>query len=300
MQNPNKSFWSRAAEFIFYGNYFYGFCAVIQAIEATVQQRLPLNSFYYYVATFTATVLFYNYPYLRRRLSRGTHPHTVWVIQHYDLLRASQRVFASIFLAIGACFVFQHAKEISEMTALCWFLTVIFPLVAMMYYGIRLRRIGLLKPFIIGFSWAGMVAIYPTLYNCIIEMRQYPITLLGCLLFVKNFMFISVLAMMFDIKDYAIDSQHQLRTIIVKLGLRRAILYVFFPLPLLGVVVFIAYAVSHQFSAVKMTLMMIPFFALLTAGRSLRKRRTLMYYLIVIDGLMVVKGVFGILAMIPG
>ncbi len=111
-------------------------------------------------------------------------------------------------------------------------------------------------------------------------------------------MFISVLAMMFDIKDYEADSQNNLNTFVVKIGLRKMIFYIFLPLPLLGVLTFLSYATLNHFHLLKMVLIMIPFFLLILAGLSLRKRRSLMYYLVVIDGLMVVKAVFGIVAML--
>lgn len=191
------------------------------------------------------------------------------------------------------------------MNTLHWLLVLVFPVVGALYYGLNffstkynLRKIGWLKPFIIGFTWAGMVAVYPILFYDIVHFENYQFTSLGCLLFLKNMMFISVLGMMFDIKDYAADSKNQINTFVVKIGLRKTIFYILIPLPLLGLLTFLSYATLHHFNFWKMVLIMIPFFFLLAAAHSLRKRRTLLYYLFVIDGLMVIKAFFGIWAVL--
>ena len=43
--------------FIFFGNYFYGLCAIALSIEASLQQQYSLNSLLYYAIVFCATIL---------------------------------------------------------------------------------------------------------------------------------------------------------------------------------------------------------------------------------------------------
>ncbi|MDB5256782.1 MAG: hypothetical protein JWM14_1477 [Chitinophagaceae bacterium] len=296
---------AKIAGFIFYGNYFYGICVVAQAIEATLQQGVPLNGALYYGIAFIATVFYYNYPYVRKYPAESTDPRTEWYKKHYYFVRWNQRCFAFILVVALIVFLYYYHESILHANLTHWLLIIAFPAVALMYYGLNvfsakynLRKIGWLKPFIIGFTWAGMVSVYPVLFYDIIHEQPYLFTAIACLLFLKNLMYISVLAMMFDIKDYAADSQNKLNTFVVKIGLRKMIFYLFLPLPLLGVLTFLSYATLHHFHLLKMVLIMIPFFLLILAGLSLRKRRTLMYYLVVIDGLMVVKAAFGIVAML--
>ncbi|MBC7488410.1 MAG: hypothetical protein H7282_16855 [Cytophagaceae bacterium] len=295
----------KIAEFIFYGNYFYGICVVAQAIEATLQQGYPLNGWTYYCLAFITTVFYYNYPYVRKYPAESTDPRTLWYKKRYRFIQCNQRFFAFILGVSLIFFLYHYQDSIRKANLIHWFLVLIFPAVATMYYGLNvfsakynLRKIGWLKPFIIGFTWSGMVSIYPILFQNMIKGEPYLYTSIGALLFLKNLMYLSVLAMMFDIKDYAADSHNQLNTFVVKLGLRKMIFYIFLPLPLLGLLTFLSYATIHNFHLLKMALMMIPFFLLILAGLSLRKRRTLMYYLIVIDGLMLVKAAFGIVAML--
>ena len=102
---------------------------------------------------------------------------------------------------------------------------------------------------------------------------------------------------MFDIKDYAADSNQKLNTFVVRAGLRKTIFFIILPLCLIGLTAFIIFAISKNFHLVKITLNVIPFVLMMVAGYSLRERKSLMYYLIYIDGLMLLKGICGTIAM---
>jgi hypothetical protein len=55
-----------------------------------------------------------------------------------------------------------------------------------------LRNRGWLKPFVIGFVWAGPVTIYPVLFSSIQDGSLCP-WFISFLLFIKNFMYITML-----------------------------------------------------------------------------------------------------------
>lgn len=304
VHRQEKSGFQQLAEWIFYGNYFYGLCAVAIMLETAVQLALPYDGPLLYALAFVATVVFYNYPYARLSQAPSNNPRTTWYRQHHRWIMRSQFVLTAVLLLLMAWLLVQYGRWLLLAGWVDWLLLLLFPVLGAMYYGANflskrhnLRQIGWLKPFVIGFVWAGVANVYPILFHKLIHNSPYELTLRAALLFLKNFMFVSMLAILFDIKDYEADSKHQLNTLVVKLGLRKTIFYVVFPLTLLGLLTFLSYALINQFDLLKMVLLMIPFFALLAAARSLRKRRTLMYYLVVIDGLFIVKAFFGILAM---
>ena len=290
---------------IFFGNYFYGLCAVALMAETAVQLKIPFDGISVYCLAFVATVLFYNYPYARHYASPSHNPRIQWYIRNHRWVIWNQVFFTLVLLGTTGYFAYRHASEIVYMGTVKWTLLLVFPVVGATYYGIHilskkysLRQVGWLKPFVIGFVWAGMATVYPLLWHDVLHVKPYAFTFLGSLLFVKNLMFTAVLAIMFDIKDYTTDSKNKLNTLVVKMGLQKTIGYVLLPLPILGLLTFISYAVLHHFSIPKMVLIMIPFFSLLLAATSLRKPRTLLYYLVVIDGLFLVKAFFGIVAML--
>jgi hypothetical protein len=290
----------------FFSNYFYGVCAVALSIEASLQQQFPLNGFLYYFLVFITTVLYYAYPYIRKTTRPTTNLRTTWYNEHYQLMRWNQIIITVILSVALVIFLRIYIAEVLNMTAYQWMMFLVFPVVAALYYGsnsvmgkYNLRRIGWLKPFVIGFTWAGLVTVYPVLFYCIIRGEEYAPGWTSLLLFIKNFMFITLLCILFDVKDFATDHLCRVRTFVVKLGLRKTILSLLLPLALTGLATFIYYASAHRFNWMKVMLNTIPFLLLIAVAVSLlRRRRPLLYYLVVVDGLMLGKAVCGIIAML--
>ena len=306
LKRKPTSFLQSVIQSIFFGNYFYGILAIVLSIEASLQQNFPLNDWLFYIAIFAATVVYYTKAYVSETSVETNNKRLLWYRKFKNAVRISQYVLIVILVLCTVIFFIRDWETILKLTLTEWLIISIFPLVAGLYYGIsnpqfgsfNLRKIGWLKPFIIGFSWAGMVTVYPILYNCIEHGVTYIPTLVGFFLFIKNFMFVTVLCIMFDIKDYAMDYNHQLKTFVVKNGLRKTIFFIIIPLCFLGLGSFVFYAVMRGFHPVKILLNVIPFILLIIVAYSLHNRRSILYYLIIIDGLMLVKAICGTIAMI--
>lgn len=294
--------------YIFFSNYFYGLCAIALSIEASLQQRIPLNSLSFYIFIFAITALYYTKAYITEKRTRKGNPRSDWYWENRNFVISSQLFLTAIAIIYVAVILYKHYDFIFQLPLLHWALMLVFPIIAALYYGInhpafrklRLRNIGWLKPFIIGFVWAGLVNIYPMMFYDIEHELEYVPDIIGILLFIKNFMFVTVLCIMFDIKDYAADHNLQLKTFVVKAGLRKTIFFILIPLSLLGLSSFILFGVIRQFSVLKIALNVIPFLLLIMVAYSLHKRKSIFYYLIVIDGLMLIKALCGITAMTFG
>lgn len=275
------------------------------SIEASLQQMFPLNDIYYYIIAFLLTVVYYTKAYLGSGAVTGANPRTNWYITHRRWIKYSQLFFLIICVAACIGFLFTYAGAVAHASILETGLALIFPLAGILYYGIdnnifpgyNLRSIGWLKPFLIGFVWGGLVTVYPVLYYCVTHDIPFQPPLIGILLFVKNFMFVTVLGIMFDIKDYATDSNRRLKTFVVRAGLRRTIFSIIIPLSIIGLGTFLTYAFTHGFSTGKILLNCIPFILLVTVAWSMYRRKSILFYLVIIDGLMLVKAICGILAM---
>ncbi|MBO9570724.1 MAG: hypothetical protein J7497_00715 [Chitinophagaceae bacterium] len=294
-----------AIKAFFFSNYFYGVCAVALSIEASLQQQFPLNSIQYYLFSFAVTVLYYTRAYITEKPS-DINPRSHWYWQNRKAVNLSQIFFTVVAVIYLSVLFFRHHRFIFQLTVHDIFLAGVFPAVALLYYGINhqqfqklnLRNIGWLKPFIIGFVWAGLVNVYPIMFYNIENEQHYIQDLPGLFLFIKNFMFVTVLCIMFDIKDYAADHNRQLKTFVVKAGLRKTIFFILIPLCIAGLGSFLYYATARHFSLEKIGINTIPFLLLIAVAYSMHRRKSIFYYLIVIDGLMLVKAICGTIAMI--
>jgi hypothetical protein len=291
---------------VFFSNYFYGLCAIALAIESALQFGYPLNSSLFYIFLFSITVLYYTKAYITEKKTGSANPRSQWYWEKRKLVYASQVLLTIIAAVYPAALLLRDVNYLLSLPWYDWGMLLVFPFVSGLYYGINhtrfgrisLRKVGWLKPFIIGFVWSGLVTVYPLVFFEIEKKVVYPIDWWGAFLFVKNFMFITVLCIMFDIKDYAADHNQQLKTFVVKAGLRNTIFFILIPLCIMGLASYVVYSFVRHFSAVRMLLNTIPFILLLMVAYSMHNRRSIFYYLIVIDGLMMVKALFGIVAML--
>jgi len=297
---------SKIVKFIFFGNYFVGLLAVALTIEATVQLNVPFNSLAYYVLLFLAPIVYYTYAYMGA--SKGPHPEnprTAWYADHSRFIYWSQLIFSMICGAIISYMVISDYRAILSLPLQYWVIVGIVVGAAILYYGLvplvffnlNLRNTGWLKPFIIGFIWAATANVLPLILLRIESGTDTTGSVFWLFLFIKNFMFCTVNAIMFDMKDYAIDSNHQLKTFVVRIGLKKTIFYVLIPLLVTGILSLSAFAYIMDFSLVRYLINLIPFVLTGLVAYSMNKRKKIFYYLIVIDGLILVKALCGILAM---
>ncbi len=299
----------KAASFlkdVFFGNYFYGICAVALSIEASLQQHYPLNNGLYYAVVFALTTWYYTKAYITERRGPTANQRTNWYINNKRFVKRSQVVMLLVSASLLAVFLSGHYRQLLSLSFWQWFLIFVFPTAAILYYGINhkrlgrrnIRSIGWLKPFVIGFTWAGLTTIYPIIFYMLANHVGGVFTPQGWFLFIKNFMFVTVLCIMFDIKDYATDYNHDLKTFVVKNGLRKTIFYIIVPLSLAGLGSFLLFAIVREFSLMRIILNTIPFLLMLILAYSLQKRKSILYYLALVDGLMLVKAVCGTVAIL--
>jgi hypothetical protein len=288
---------------IFFGNFFYGICAVALSIETNVQQSYPLNTCKYYIFLFTATTIFYNKAYISATTTDATNKRSLWFLTNRERIISAQAIL-SIILIVTVLFLAKDLWEnLLHMPAIQWLILFSFPVIAASYYGTasiglknyNLRNTGWMKAFVIGFVWAGVVCIYPILFQAIKYNQPYAISLFGFLLFIKNFMYITVLCIMFDIKDYATDYNRQLKTFVVRVGLRKTIFYILIPLCAIGFGTFLIYPINYHFPVLRIMVNAIPFVLLILVAYSMHRRKSILYYLAIIDGLMLVKALCGII-----
>ncbi|MBL7952089.1 MAG: hypothetical protein JNM62_10245 [Flavobacteriales bacterium] len=285
----------------FYGNWAYGFFAVALCVEAALQQRTALNGPLYHLITFLAVVVFYNHAYRTHTTTGGADDRARWYVRNGKVMRRVQ--FALVALLVGALALAGAAcgQRLLAMDGTQLFLFAVFPAVGLAYYGVGqrgLRRVGWLKPFVLGFVWAGVVTVYPALVRAVLDGGSIPDPGASVRLFFKNMMFVAMLGVLFDIKDHAGDHRNDLRTFVVRRGLRTTLFRIVLPLTVLGLLTFLGYGAFNGFSIPKLLLNTVPFAALVAVIYALRKRRSMAYYLVVVDGLLLVKAVCGSVAMV--
>lgn len=255
---------------IAYSNLFYGLCIVFSIWETMVRLQLfPLDPSFYIFA-FSGTVLFYNYPYFNNRLAVVDNPRATWYIHHRKLALWNIYICAFLFIISGIFLGFSYYEAIFQWSFYRWALVMIFPFIGAWYYGadsilkfIRLRDIGWLKPLIIGLVWAGVSVVYPWFFSDLTSATATKFNGFTIMLFLKCTMYLTMLAILFDIKDMIADKTLNLKTVILRLGIQKTMSFIIIPLTLLGLIVFFSFAYYSAFSWLKTLLLAVPFLALI-------------------------------------
>lgn len=298
---------NKIIHFIFFGNYFVGFLALALNFEAMLQMRLPFNSLIYYTLLFLAPIVYYTYAYTSATDGTSqTNLRTKWYFEHKQFLKWSQAVLFTICLLLALNFVYKYFQNILNLPIFYWLAIVIIVLAGGLYYGLlpktfikfNLRQTGWLKAFVIGFVWACCANVLPLIFLKIeINIGDHD-PQLWTYLFIKNWMFCTVNAIIFDIKDYPTDANKDLRTFVVRFGLRKTIFYILIPLLLIGLLSLFVFANYRNYSLILVIFNVLPFLLTIVVAYSMHKRKNILFYLMVIDGLIVFKAICGIIGML--
>ncbi|HEX5025491.1 MAG TPA: hypothetical protein VFV68_09465 [Agriterribacter sp.] len=292
--------------FIFFGNYFVGLLGIILSLETAVQLQVPFNSALYYLLLFSATVVYYTYAYsqpLQTYSSRN--PRSVWYVHHRVFVQYSQWLLLGICVAIGSVLFARYMNNLHRLPLGYWLIIAGMLLSAILYYGLiprsflklNLRDTGWIKAGVIGFVWSCSVSLLPVIVLQLEHGYYYADPPLVTGLFIKNWIFCTVNAIMFDMKDYEDDSNYQLKTFVVRFGVEKTIFFILFPLCLAGAFFTLAFSHYRHFTFLSVFFNLLPFLLLLLVSYSMLKEKKILYYLVVIDGLILVKAICGIVAM---
>ena len=292
-------------KFLFFGNYFYALCAVIMSAESLIVLGFATADLHYLLILFMGVIVFYTHAY--RALDKTDEAsvfqnpfylqRTLWYIRNHRLVRVQQFLLAAIIFA--AVIYYYWPIFCSGVIAIPEYLfMVLIALLALAYVGYgswNIRRFGLLKPMVIALLWMALVTLLPVMtshwkerlpdhaYSTIIKLCLY------------NTIYILQLCILFDIKDYAVDARSQLRTYVVWLGLKRTMRYVIVPLYILSVVLWYLLASDLHYTPIQILIGYIPIAALAWVIYALRTPQPLLFYLFIVDGLMLLKGITGII-----
>lgn len=296
----------RLLQFALFGNYFLALCITALSLETCLKSGFFIKNVFYFLLTFLSVVVYYTHAYITDSgISSKTNVRSLWYFQNRRLVYSTQVIYTLLVAYLCIRLVVQYHSSIQKLSLSGWLGLLIFPLAALLYYGavfpalfrFRLRNIAWLKPFLIGFVCTGSIVIYPMVFSAIESGTVLQLTLANACYFLTNWLFTTAIAIMFDIKDFAADHNYHLKTFVVTKGLRYTIFNILLPLSAASFVSFLFFAVLNHFSFLRIAINIIPFVLLLYAPVSFRRRRGILYYLVVIDGLLMVKALFGIFTM---
>jgi len=216
-----KAFFS-ILDFLLFSNVFIAFCAVAQGLVTYYLLKLPPDKSVL-AFLFFSTLVVYNLSMLLSKPAQPQHSpykRVRWIFSHH-------RLIISITLIATLCILPTALLYLSFQSKLLMIFVGVLaigynvPFLTVNQKKIGLRNLPGIKLFLIAFVWSVSCVLLP-----IVELEnKYGISVsLGetLLLIAKRFLFICAITIPFDIRDLFQDKRHELKTIPVILGEKKA------------------------------------------------------------------------------
>ena len=252
--------------------------------------------------TGAATVYYYNHSYLLESNDNAPNQRNNWVREHAGQIKKIQWLLLALIIGGGSYQLYTLLPGISLLKGYDILYCCLIGLGAFLYYfdtkkypWLNLRSYGIVKPLVIGSIWAGVGVYAPYLFLKLTNqtykgMAHVPI------LFISNALYISIIALLFDIKDFESDANKQMKTLVVRIGLTKTINWIVLPMSAFILMATLRYGYLHGFTGYQILLNTIPLILLISVSYQMHQRKSILYYLAIIDGLIVVKAACGIIA----
>lgn len=262
-----------------YGAIFISLCTVGLCIETSLLLGLPLNSFYFYLLVFSATLGQYNIHYYIKHDANPNSDRFFWSIQNRHI-----HLILNIVGAIGVIVGLFHLKPKNFMV-LCIIgaITVLYSFPFLPFKNKkRLKDFGLLKILTLTYVWTLITVWFPmvTLTKITPDFQ---------LVFMQRFAFMFALCLAFDIRDMRSDSQKGIRTLPVALGKRWSYIIIYATL-----VIFLILSIMHfrqTLHFMQLNAMIISALATFFMVEQAKTNDTDIFYLSGIDGMMLLQAV---------
>lgn len=255
-----------------YANVFIALCAFSQVLLTYHLFPIPVNfdNNSYLLFVLLATYLQYNVQrgYYIVNHSNSNSPRSQWVLKHKKIMGYS--IGAALIVLLFLC---------NKLSWLSIGIMVVAEIISTLYYlqPFNLRRHGYIKPFLISAVWVISCGLVPLIENELLTVNSIWFLM-------SQFVFISVLCMLFDIKDNDKDYLSGVNTYANKFGINATKI-------ICAVLIIIGFTCFYLFKSDAPSLIasiILRIFLLSTILYTNDKRHAFYYYLWV-DGLLIIQ-----------
>lgn len=273
----------KISDFFLFGSIFISLCAVAMCIETNLLLDLPLNDHSFYLFVFGATLVQYNLHYLFKTTAVVNSRRLAWSLKNKRTHKIL--IAAGLILIIYSLFSFHlhHFIILLILGAIAFLYS--FPFLPFKQKK-RIKDFGLMKIITLALLWTLVTVWLP-----VAEANYSGLSFQ--LIFIRRFIFIFILCLLFDIRDTEVDRKENIATLSVMLGERKSYILCYFLLIIfaaLSVVQFIYVPDTIQLAAMLVSAAV----TVVTIEFSKRNNSDIVY-LAYIDGMMLLQALLVII-----
>ena len=269
---------------ILYGCIFISFCGVALCIETALLLHIRLQSFTFYLFVFGATLLQYNLHYLFKKNVIANSNRVTWSAQNkktYYLL-----IFSGVLFILISLFGFRLHHFIILSIFGCISVLYSFPFLPFPHKK-RIKDFGLLKIITLALLWTLVTVWFPAEQINILDPSYL-------LIFIRRFIFIFILCLLFDIRDTEIDRLEKISTISVKIGAKKSYWLCYILLAVFAILSLLEFVFVKDIFV--LTAMLISALATIIIIEVSKKNNADFIYLFCIDGMMILQALLVMIA----
>jgi 4-hydroxybenzoate polyprenyltransferase len=281
-----------------FSNIFIATCALANCIgnlSFFSNIKLPIVL---YITIFLSVIWYYNLAY--QKISNNTHhqnQRTIWLTNSRKKLFTIQATLLS-FIAIFSFILSPNLVNFFNFTTL-WQQLILLSFVALgIFYNfglinkkssLSIRKIAFLKPLCIAYVWMGVTLVLPYTFFQISNQKIVSYSSLFWIIFFEGIFTITLLAILYDVKDFEADNAVSLKTWAVKLGVNNLFKKLILPAVIVGT---ISILIALQLSFITLNtaaIFIITYVAIAITSKTIQNKRSIIWHLTVIDGIILLK-----------
>ena len=207
-----KALAKKLTEFILFSSIFIAICAVAFCIETNLLLSLPLNIISFYCFVFGATLAKYNLHYLVKTTAIKNSQRLAWSLKNKSLHKILLGIGIALILFSFLSFRLHHFIILGILGVVAFLYS--FPVIPIGNKK-RIKDYGFVKIFTLSLLWTIVTVWFPVV-NFSFDTNIF------VFVFLRRFVFMFVLCLLFDIRDIEVDKTENINTIAVILGKKKS------------------------------------------------------------------------------
>ena len=199
-------------DFLLFTSIFVAGCAIAFCLETSIMLNVPFNNFSFYAFVFGATIVQYNLHYIVKKVAVKDSARLAWSQRNKNIHLVL--LIVGCILIIYSLLGFHLEHFIILFILGCISFLYSFPFIPFAQKK-RIKDYGFLKIITLSLLWTLVTVWFP------VSGRQYDVGLF-VFIFMKRFVFMFILCLLFDMRDIEVDRSENIRTLAVALGRKRS------------------------------------------------------------------------------
>ncbi len=249
---------------------------------------------------FLAVIWYYNLSYQKIiQQNKVDNERALWFLKHQKKLFTVQASLLSGIIIFGLLLSPNLVNFFTYTTTAQQLFLLSFLFIALLYnYGLiykkstfSIRKFAIFKPLFIAYVWMGVTVVFPFVFSQISNQKLLLFSNNFWIYFFDGLYSITLLAFIYDVKDFETDNTVGLKTFAVKLGNKKMLTYLVLPAVTLGFASVLLSVFFMNFPQTISLIFLFTYVAIAIVSKIIESKKSILWHLTLIDGIILLKAI---------